>query len=64
MPKKAKKVVIDERFKKMFDKKSEFNTIGKRDKTGKKIKVEDRTLEKFYKLDKNQSEEENSDEKD
>ena len=51
MPKKNKKVVIDDRFKKMFDKKSEFNTIGKRDKTGKKIKVEDRTMEKYYKLE-------------
>jgi hypothetical protein len=38
MPQKKKKIAIDKkRFGKVFDKKSEFNTIGKFDKTGKKI---------------------------
>ena len=53
MPQKAKKVKIDkERFKKMFSKKSEFNTIGKFDKTGKKINQKDKMMLKYYSIDK------------
>lgn len=53
MPQKAKKISIDKkRFGKLFDKKSEFNTIGKFDKTGKRIDIKDKTMEKYYKVDK------------
>ena len=42
MPRKQKKVVIDDRFKKALDKKSEFNAISKFDKTGKKRSLQTR----------------------
>ena len=49
MPQKQKKVKIDkERFGKIFDKKSEFNTIGKFDKTGKRIDQKDKMMDKYY----------------
>ena len=41
MPTKKTKVKVDDRFKQMFDKKSDFNTISKFDKTGKIIKQKD-----------------------
>ncbi len=49
MPKKAKKVKIDkERFGAAFKKGSDFNTIGKFDKTGKKVNVKDTMMENYY----------------
>ena len=52
MPQKKKKVTIDKnRFSKVFDKKSEFNTIGKFDKTGKKINQKDKMMDKYYKVE-------------
>ena len=56
MPKKSKKVVVDDRFKQMFAKKGDFNTISKYDKTGKLIKKQDRSMHKFYDLDKEKDE--------
>ena len=52
MPKKSKKVEVDDRFKQMFAKKGDFNTISKYDKTGKLIKKQDRSMHKFYDLGK------------
>ena len=52
MPQKQKKVVIDERFSKVLDKKSGFNTITKYDKTGKRVDTQDKMMQKFYRLDK------------
>jgi hypothetical protein len=57
MPKKSKKVVVDDRFKQMFAKKGDFSTIQKYDKTGKLIKKQDRSMLKFYDLDKTKKEE-------
>lgn len=49
MQKSKKKVKIDkQRFKQVFDQKSDFNTIGKFDKTGKKIDIKDKTMQKYY----------------
>ena len=36
----------------MFDKKGDFNTISKFDKTGKRIEHKDKMMQKFYKMDK------------
>lgn len=52
MPQKKKKVAIDKkRFSKVFDEKSEFNTIGKFDKTGKKINTKDKMMNKYYHME-------------
>ena len=52
MPQKKKKIAIDKkRFGKVFDKKSEFNTIGKFDKTGKKINHKDQMMDKYYQME-------------
>ena len=54
MPRKQKKVVIDDRFKKALDKKSEFNAISKFDKTGKVNKQYDKSMQDYYRIeDKN-----------
>lgn len=55
MPKKSKKTVVDDRFKQMFADKGDFNTISKYDKYGKLIKKQDRSMHKFYDLEKNDS---------
>ena len=60
MPRKAKKVKIDkERFGKVFDKNSEFNTIGKFDKTGKRINQKDKMMQKYYRTDENEDQRDN-----
>ena len=51
MPTKKTKIKVDDRFKQMFDKKSDFNTISKFDKTGKIIKQKDKMMQKFYKME-------------
>jgi len=51
MPKKQKKVVIDKRFKAALDKDSHFNTISKVDKTGKKVKQQDKMMQEYYQLE-------------
>jgi hypothetical protein len=57
MPQKAKKVKIDKaRFGKVFDKKSEFNTIGKFDKTGKRVDQKDKMMDKYYQLGEDDAE--------
>lgn len=53
VPKKIKKVEIDDRFKKGMTSK-EFNTVAKVDKYGKRIDKQDNTMLKFYNLDKKQ----------
>jgi hypothetical protein len=55
MPQKQKKVVIDDRFKEVMDKKSNFNTISKYDKTGKKVKQQDKMMQKFYRIEDKES---------
>ena len=50
MPQGAKKVKIDQRFGKLL-KKSEFNTIGKYDKRGKRIDQQDKMMQKYYRMD-------------
>ena len=53
MPQKQKKVKIDkDRFGKLFDKNSEFNTIGKFDKTGKRVDQKDKMMQKYYRMEK------------
>ncbi len=49
MPKKAKKVQIDERFASVLTSKK-FNQISKFDKYGRKVSKEDNTMKKFYAL--------------
>ena len=62
MPQKAKKVKIDkERFGKLFDKKSEFNTIGKYSKTGERIDQKEKTMLKYYRTDEDDGEDEDED---
>jgi hypothetical protein len=56
MPKKSKKIVVDDRFKQMFAKKGDFNTISKYDKHGKLVNKKDRSMHKFYDLDTNKEE--------
>mmetsp|Transcript_15936 Transcript_15936/g.24633 ORF Transcript_15936/g.24633 Transcript_15936/m.24633 type:complete len:119 (+) Transcript_15936:7-363(+) len=52
MPKKAKKVKIDKkRFGAAFKKDNDFNTIGKFDKTGKKVNVKDTMMDDYYQLE-------------
>ncbi len=51
VPKKIKKVEIDDRFKKGMTSK-EFNSVAKVDKYGKKVNKQDNTMLKFYNLDK------------
>tara|TARA_B110000285_G_C14533904_1_gene341983 strand:- start:46 stop:435 length:390 start_codon:yes stop_codon:yes gene_type:complete len=52
MPQKQKKIKIDQkRFGKLFDKNSEFNTIGKFDKTGKRVDAKDKMMQKYYRMD-------------
>jgi len=58
MPKKSRKVVVDDRFKQMFAKKGDFNTISKYDKTGNKIKKQDRSMHKFYDLEEKEGKKE------
>ena len=61
MPQKQKKVKIDkERFGKLFEKNSEFNTIGKFDKTGKRVDAKDKMMQKYYRVDKEDSDAEDS----
>ena len=63
MPQKAKKVTIDKkRFGKLFDKNSEFNTIGKFDKTGKRIDQKDKMMQKYYRMDEDGDGEEDGEE--
>lgn len=47
MPKIIKKIQIDDRFKSVLDDKK-FNVISKVDKYGRKIKKEDKSMQKFY----------------
>jgi hypothetical protein len=47
-------VVIDDRFKEVMNKKSNFNTISKYDKTGKKVKQQDKMMQKFYRIDEDE----------
>ena len=39
----------------MFDKSSEFNTIGKFDKTGKKINQKDKMMDKYYSIEEDET---------
>ena len=54
VPKKIKKVEIDDRFKKGILSK-EFNMVAKVDKYGKKIDKQDNSMLKFYNIEKNQA---------
>lgn len=65
MQKSKKKVKIDKkRFNKVFDK--EFNTIGKFDKTGKRVNIKDKTMQGFYEQasDKDSDDEDGSESED
>lgn len=50
VPKKVRKVEIDDRFKKAITSK-DFNLVTKVDKYGRKIAKEDNTMKKFYNLE-------------
>ena len=50
VPKKVKKVDIDDRFKKGLTSK-EFNTVAKVDKYGNRIDKQDNSMMKFYNID-------------
>lgn len=49
-------MTIDDRFKEVLDKKSNFNTISKIDKTGRKVKQHDKLIQKYYKLEEKEEE--------
>lgn len=49
VPSKVKKVEIDNRFKSVLSDKK-FNVVSKVDKYGRKVKKQDNTMKKFYKL--------------
>ena len=51
VPQKMKKIVIDERFKKVLKKDKEFNLVQKVDKYGKRVNKQDNTMAAFYHLD-------------
>lgn len=53
VPKKVKKVDIDDRFKKGLTSK-EFNTVAKVDKYGNRIDKQDNSMMKFYNIDDKQ----------
>ena len=59
MPRKQKKVVIDDRFKKALDKTSEFNAISKFDKTGKVNKQYDKSMQDYYRIEDKDGEDSN-----